>query len=392
MIKSEEGTTLNISGGAFTRTAAPRWGITGTVLVYGTTTITGGTFNEKSTSPSARVVVTGKVDGYDSVTYIKGGTFNGNGNNVFHHLSPAQADDSFEGSGGTFNKSIPDCYCSDGFIPTKNADGTYGVKVTNTGNGTIDAKESDCYAINVARGDLTIENGTFYGSVSVVQAEEGTLSVKGGIFDLHQKWEGSGKYLFNGIDDACAGGSSNVAISGGAFVGFDPSASPEGEGTSYLASGYAPAANADGAYGVKLAEGAYLLQDYRSGEQTSWTYPTHDGMAFAGWYKDASFTTPCTASDVEGAAYAKFVNIADLLLYKGGSPRMDVAQPSELTWLRFGYTMALPEGASFIENGWYFKKVSTSQPTDVRRLANNNVLIIYGTITANLEFTGVTTN
>mgnify|MGYP004504008415 CR=1 FL=1 len=115
-------------------------------------------------------------------------------------------------------------------------------------------------------------------------------------------------------------------------------------------------------------------------------------MAFAGWYKDTSFTTPCTASDVEGAAYAKFVNITDLLLYKGGSPRMDVAQPSELTWLRFGYTMALPEGANFIENDWYFKKVSTSQPTDVRRLANNNVLNIDGTITANLVFTGVATN
>lgn len=71
---------------------------------------------------------------------------------------------------------------------------------------------------------------------------------------------------------------------------------------------------------------------------------------------------------------------------------MDVAQPSELTWLRFGYTMALPEGASFVENGWYSKKVSTSQSTDVRRLANNNVLNIDGTITANLVFTGVTTN
>lgn len=128
VVKSEEGSTLNISGGTFTRTTAPRWGVTGTVLVYGTTTITGGTFNEKSTSTNARVVVTGKVDGYDSVTYIKGGTFNGNGNNVLHHLSPAQADDSFKVSGGTFNKSIPDYYCADGFIPTKNADGTYGVK------------------------------------------------------------------------------------------------------------------------------------------------------------------------------------------------------------------------------------------------------------------------
>ena len=690
VVKSEEGSKLTITGGTFTRTTAPRWGVTGTVLVYGTTIITGGTFNEKSTSTNARVVVTGRVDGYDSVTYIKGGTFNGNGNNVLHHLGLAQADDSFEVSGGTFNKSIPDYYCADGFIPKSNGDGTYGVKeghyvaqvgskkyetladairlaakgktitlltdveqnsqltigkditldlngktikntvdiwggnanailsikngakVTITGNGTIDAKENDCYTINVVKGDLTIENGTFYGNVSVVQVQEGTLSVKGGTFDLHQKWEGSSKYLFNCIDDAYANGSANVAISGGTFVGFDPSASPEGEGTSYLAPGYAPTANADGTYGVvagvaqigtkayanlqaaidaaqagdtvtlltdivldaqagtestlypqftisgkkltldmqghkisyseesrtknygkaslltlsidkgsdvtitgngtidtelgsnqayginilggsnltinngtfygamtavqvqkgglvinngtflmaptckeqvpqyakyiincidaawkdgsatvsikggtfghdyshgpegegtsylapgyapvanangtygvKLAEGPYQLQDYRNGDQASWTYPTQEGMAFAGWYKDAAFTTPCAASDVEGAAYAKFVPITDLLQYKGGSLRMDVAQPSELTWLRFGYTMALPEGASFVENGWYFKKVSTSQPTDVRRLANNNVLNIDGTITANLVFTGVTTD
>ena len=31
-------------------------------------------------------------------------------------------------SGGTFNHAVPDSYCADGFIPTKNADGTYGVK------------------------------------------------------------------------------------------------------------------------------------------------------------------------------------------------------------------------------------------------------------------------
>ena len=129
VVKSEEGSKLTITGGTFTRKTAPKWGITGTVLVYGTTTITGGTFNEKSTSTNARVVVTGRVNGYTSITYVKGGTFNGNGNNVFHHLSPAQADDSFEVSGGTFNKSIPDYYCADGFIPTKNADGAYGVKV-----------------------------------------------------------------------------------------------------------------------------------------------------------------------------------------------------------------------------------------------------------------------
>ena len=474
VVKSEEDSTLNINGGKFELSYATN-GYTGVVFAYGNTTITGGEFIQSLTTTGRwnhpQVVATGVVEGHTAITRVTGGHFVNkmSRENIFRGVGKGTSDN-FEVSGGTFNKSISEEYCTDGFIPTKNADGTYGVKeghyvaqvgskkyetladairlaakgktitlltdveqntqltinknitldlngktikntqdiwgdnanailsitngakVTITGNGTIDAKENDCYTINVVKGDLTIENGTFYGNVSVVQVQEGTLSVKGGTFDLHQKWEGSSKYLFNCIDDAYAKGSANVAISGGTFVGFDPSASPEGEGTSYLAPGYAPAANADGTYGVKLAEGAYLLQDYRSGDQASWTYPTQEGMAFAGWYKDASFTTACTASDVEGAAYAKFVPITDLLQYKGGSLRMDVAQPSELTWLRFGYTMALPKGASIVENGWYFKKVSTSQPTDVRKLANNNVLNIDGTITANLVFTGVTTN
>lgn len=341
VVKSEEGSVLNISGGTFTRETAPRWGITGTVLVYGTTTITGGTFNEKSTSTNARVVVTGRVDGYDSITYVKGGTFNGNGNNVFHHLSPAQADDSFEVSGGTFNKSIPDYYCADGFIPTKNAGGTYGVKegqyvakvgskkyetladairlaakgktitllcdveqntqltidksitldlngktikntediwgetanailsitngakVTITGNGTIDAKENDCYTINVVKGDLTIENGTFYGNVSVVQVEEGTLSVKGGTFDLHQKWEGSSKYLFNCIDSEFTSGNAKVAISGGTFVGFDPNVSPEqkvdGKTPSFAAPGVGITKNENGSFTAAAGMTAQIL-------------------------------------------------------------------------------------------------------------------------------------
>ena len=734
VVKSEPSAKLTITGGEFTLNYAVAWSYTGVVFSYGDLRISGGTFNQSAKTPAKAyptVVITAKEKADDPApkTEITGGVFknahSSDSAKIFHPYKKATSDN-FEVSGGTFNKAVSEGYCADGFIPTKNADGTYGVKegyyvaqiggkkyetladairlaakgktitlladveqntqlninkditldlngktikntediwsdnanailsitngakVTITGNGIIDAKENDCYAINVVKGDLTIENGTFYGNVSVVQVQEGTLSVKGGTFDLHQKWEGSSKYLINCIDDAYANGSANVAISGGTFVGFDLNVSPEGEGTSYLAPGYAPVDNGDGTYGVvagvaqigtkayatladavaaaqdgdtitllsdcsgngivvkgdtfpngltidfaghsytvggklvgssgtasngfqllkgntivmrngsifgdasvagddatrwsgapaimiqnysnltldgmtvkggketcytlsnnngdtvikdstivagqntyaggpfafdvcryasypsvsvtvegnsvidgcvdvsgaigegqsrqltitggtfskpisvttepaniaisggtfanevpadycadgyiptqneggtygvKLAEGAYLLQDYRSSsDQASWTYPTKEGMAFAGWYKDAAFTTACTESDVEGAAYAKFVPITDLLQYKGGSLRMDVAQPSDLTWLRFGYTMALPEGASFVENGWYFKKVSTSQPTDVRRLAKNNVLNIDGTITANLVFTGVTTN
>lgn len=263
---------------------------------------------------------------------------------------------------------------------------TNGAKVTITGNGTIDAKENDCYTINVVKGDLTIENGTFYGNVSVVQVQEGTLSVKGGTFDLHQKWEGSSKYLFNCIDDAYASGSANVAISGGTFVGFDPSASPEGEGTSYLAPGYAPTANTDGTYGVKLAEGAYLLQDYRSGKPAFWTYPTptQEGMAFAGWYKDAAFKTACNRSDVEGAAYAKFVKISDCIQYMGGSLRMDGPAASESTSLRFGYITSVPDDAKYIDSWWTWNDGLTEQePVH----AANRVLFSGGAALANLVVT-----
>lgn len=129
---------------------------------------------------------------------------------------------------------------------------TSGAKVTITGNGIMDAKENDCYTINVAKGDLTIENGTFYGNVSVVQVEEGTLSVKGGTFDLHQKWEGSSKYLFNCIDSEFTSGNATVAISGGTFVGFDPNVSPEqkvdGKTPSFAAPGVGITKNENGSF------------------------------------------------------------------------------------------------------------------------------------------------
>lgn len=201
-----------------------------------------------------------------------------------------------------------------------------------------------------------------------------TLKIEGGSLDV-TSWR---------VTSAAAAANATVAVSGGTFT----AAVPE----DYCAAGYAPTDNGNGTYGVKLAEGAYLLQDYRTGDQASWTYPAKEGMAFAGWYKDAAFKTPCSESDVEGAAYAKFVNITDLLQFRGGSLRMDKGDPTELTYLRFGYTMAIPEGTSYIENGWYYKKVTVSSPDDVRFVAYNNVLNSDGSITSNLVFPNVKKN
>ena len=100
-------------------------------------------------------------------------------------------------------------------------------EVTITGNGSIEAKENDCYTINVKNGNLTIENGRFVGNVSVVQVESGTLTINGGEFKLLQKWEGSSKYLINCIDKNYENKSAVVDIRGGKFVDFDPNVAPE---------------------------------------------------------------------------------------------------------------------------------------------------------------------
>lgn len=345
VVKSEEGSVLNISGGTFTLEYATN-GYTGVIFAYGDTTISGGEFIQNLTTTGKwdhpQVIATGVVEGHTAITRVTGGSFTNkkSGEYIFRGVGKATSDN-FEVSGGTFNKSIPDGYCADGFIPTKNTDGTYGVKegqyvakvgstkyetladairlaakgktitlladveqntqlainksitldlngktikntvdiwgdtanailsitngakVTITGNGIMDAKENDCYTINVVKGDLTIENGTFYGNVSVVQVQEGTLSVKGGTFDLHQKWEGSSKYLFNCIDEAYVDGSANVAISGGTFVGFDPNVSPEqkvdGKTPSFAAPGVGITKNENGSFTAAAGMTAQIL-------------------------------------------------------------------------------------------------------------------------------------
>ena len=347
-VKNEPSAKLNITGGTFTLTKGNSNGFTGVVFNYGELTISGGEFIQSDKSApygQAQVIHTDKDKNGSAApsTVITGGTFKNlcTRSTAWTVRATNAAAGAMKVSGGAFNKSIPEGYCADGFIPTKNADGTYGVKegqyvaeigskkyetladairlatkgktvrlladveqntqltinksitldlngktirntvdiwgdtanailsikngakVTITGNGTIDAKENDCYTINVVKGDLTIENGTFYGNVSVVQVEEGSLSVKGGTFDLHQKWEGSSKYLFNCIDEAYVDGSAKVAISGGTFVGFDPNVSPEqkvdGKTPSFAAPGAGITKNEDGSFTAAAGMTAQIL-------------------------------------------------------------------------------------------------------------------------------------
>ena len=136
VVKSEPNAVLTITGGKFTLNSAVAWSYTGVILTYGTAKIEGGEFVQNAKTPakaSPCVVITAKekVDDPNPSTEITGGTFTNNHTSInakiFHGMNKATSDN-FEVKGGTFNKSISEGYCADGFIPTKKADGTYGVK------------------------------------------------------------------------------------------------------------------------------------------------------------------------------------------------------------------------------------------------------------------------
>lgn len=209
VVKSEEGSKLTINGGKFTLNHAVSNNYNGVILSAGMTKITDGEFIQNATTPRwayPQVVLAMKVDGYPSTIEITGGKFinNKSDGKIFHGYGKATSDN-FKVSGGTFNKSISDDYCADGFIPTKNADGTYGVKVgkyvakvgsknyetladaiqlaTNGKTITLLANVTENVTISAAKKNLTLDlNGfTLNGGTGTAKAaltNYGTITIK----------------------------------------------------------------------------------------------------------------------------------------------------------------------------------------------------------------------
>lgn len=139
-------------------------------------------------------------------------------------------------------------------------------KVTVMGDGTIAAKKDDCYTFNIVNGELTIENGTFVGNISVVQVQKGRLTINGGTFSLIQKMtdgKGADRYLINCIDEEFTTNNAQVAIYGGSFAGFDPNVSPEakvdGKVPSFAAPGVGITKNENGSFTAKANMAAQIL-------------------------------------------------------------------------------------------------------------------------------------
>ena len=130
-----------------------------------------------------------------------------------------------------------------------------GGDLTITGNGTLKAKENDCYAVDVQDGaTLTIENGTFVGNIHAVYVYQGELTVKGGAYSIQQKYPDTAKadeFVLNCYDKHRTEGTAKITVTGGTFEKFNPAdCKAEGAGTNFVAPGYAAKKLEDDKYEV----------------------------------------------------------------------------------------------------------------------------------------------
>ena len=93
-------------------------------------------------------------------------------------------------------------------------------------NGSLLAKENDCYALDVRDGaSLTIEDGNYVGNVTVVYVHTGNAVINGGNFKLLQLDNNFGdhRHLINCLDANWQNGTASITVKGGTFENYDPS-------------------------------------------------------------------------------------------------------------------------------------------------------------------------
>ena len=121
-------------------------------------------------------------------------------------------------------------------------------------SGAYIAKANDCFAVDVQDGGhLVIEDGHFNGNVHAVYVYEGVAEIKGGTFEVQQKYpdaEKADEFVLNCLDENYKNGTAKIIVTGGTFIGFNPGdCKAEGNGTNFVAPGYASIPNGTAADG-----------------------------------------------------------------------------------------------------------------------------------------------
>ena len=122
--------------------------------------------------------------------------------------------------------------------------------LTIKGDGTLHAKENDCYAIDVQEnGSLTIEQGTYIGNIHAVYVFAGHANIQGGTFSIQQQYTDPLKayeFVLNCYDANRKSDLASINVTGGKFVQFNPAdCQAEGEHTNFVSVGYQSAKISD---------------------------------------------------------------------------------------------------------------------------------------------------
>lgn len=279
------------------------------------------------------------------------------------------------------------------------------------GSGVISSTSTQAPAVEVA-GTVTLDGATVTSSSNdgIKVAAGATLTVKSGVVEAKAatpkleyrsaRSAAPGQYGISAVGEQ--GKTTTLNIEGGKIsgeagalsIGQNVNCSVKGgvfnsDVSQYMDSQNYKQTEANGLYYVAPnATNAYNVAQFKTNaaDPSTWTAPTApSGQTFAGWYADSQYGTPSTAT--EGTAYAKFVNIADVMKFKGGSLRMD-ATPSVSEGLRFGYSLFLPEEMQFVSSGWKY----TIKGTDYTKVAEHQALYDSGVIDTNLVFLNVPKN
>lgn len=150
-------------------------------------------------------------------------------------------------------------------------------------SGAYIAKANDCYAVDVQDGGhLVIEDGHFNGNIHAVYVLEGVAEIKGGTFEVQQKYpdaEKADEFVLNCYDANRENGTAKIIVTGGTFIGFNPGdCKAEGNGTNFVAPGYASIPNGTAADGrtiwkvvpaVEATTGAELEGSFKRGSVTT---------------------------------------------------------------------------------------------------------------------------
>ena len=112
------------------------------------------------------------------------------------------------------------------------------------GEGTVKAKENDCYAVDVQdSGKVVVNGGHIVGNIHAVYVHTGTAEINGGVFEIQQTYPTASKayeFVLNCYDANREAGIASIVVKGGTFVKFNPAnCKAEGDNTNFVADGYA---------------------------------------------------------------------------------------------------------------------------------------------------------